>query len=188
MHAGPLIIVSGPSGSGKSTLIRDLLQNAPWPLRLSVSVTTRPPRPGEQDGVAYHFWQRERFEQELGRAGFLEWAEVFGNYYGTLKREVAPYRAQGQGVLLEIDVQGREQVKRIHPEAVAVFIRTSSLETYEKRLRERGTESEAAIERRLKGARIELPRAAEYDHQVINDDFDQALAELRRIVNQLFVH
>lgn len=184
---GPLIIVSGPSGSGKSTLIRHLLRDAPWPLRLSVSVTTRRPRGGEVDGKAYHFWPRDKFETELAAGGFLEWAEVFGNYYGTLRQEVEPYREAGQGVLLEIDVQGWEQVKRHYPDSVSIFIRTSNLETYEKRLRDRGTENEASIQRRLQGARDELARADRYDFQVINDDFDSALESLRGIVGKLFV-
>ncbi|MFO0965035.1 MAG: guanylate kinase [Gemmataceae bacterium] len=186
MAPGPLIIVSGPAGAGKSSLIAALLADAPWPLRLSISVTTRQPRPGERDGVAYRFWTREAFEAELKRGGFLEWADVFGNYYGTLRQEVEPQRAQGTGVLLEIDVQGCEQVKKLHPEALSIFIRTSSLETYEERLRRRGADSEASIRRRVAGARVELARAVHYDYHVINDDFEQALTELRRIVGSAF--
>lgn len=186
MSPGPLIIVSGPSGSGKSTLIRELLANAPWPLRLSVSVTTRQPRQGECEGAHYFYWDREAFQREVQTGGFLEWAEVFGNYYGTLRREVEPYRRQRQGVLLEIDVQGWEQVKACCPDAVSIFIRTSSLETYEKRLRDRGTEAEAVIQRRLKEARRELERAPDYDFQLINDDFEPALKELRSRVDTLF--
>jgi len=163
-----------------------LLSQPTWPLRMSVSVTTRRPRPGEIAGAHYHFWTREAFEQELAVNGFLEWAEVFSNYYGTLRREVEPFREQGMGVLLEIDVKGWEQVRRHHPEAVSVFIRTSSMGTYEKRLRRRRTEMEDAIQRRLAGARLELERAGEYDHQVINDDKDQALSSLNAIVNDLF--
>src|SRR5262245_38390903 len=115
---GPLIILSGPSGSGKSTVIRNLLARGDLPLRLSVSVTTRPSRRGERDGVDYYFWPRERFEAEKGRGAFLEWAEVFGHYYGTLRREVEPYREQGVGVILDIDVQGASQVRGLCPEAV----------------------------------------------------------------------
>ena len=186
MAPGPLIIVSGPAGSGKSTLIRDLLNDAPWPVRLSISVTTRSPRPGEQEGRAYHFWKREAFEAEIKSGGFLEWAEVWGNCYGTLRREVDPFRAQGTGVLLEIDVQGCEQVKKIYPEAISIFIRTSSLEAYEERLRRRKSDSEESIRCRVEGARAELVRAAAYDYHVVNDDFDQALVELRRIVAAAF--
>ena len=117
---------------------------------------------------------------------FLEWAEVFGNYYGTLKREVEPPRLQGIGVMLDIDVKGWEQVRRHCPEAVSIFLRASSLETYEKRLRDRKTETEATLQRRLEGARMELTRAPEYDYQVINDDLTSALANIRAILSPLF--
>jgi guanylate kinase len=186
MNKGPLIILSGPSGSGKSTVISRLITGAGFPLRLSVSVTTRPPRAGEQDKVHYHFWTRAQFEAEKQRGGFLEWAEVFGNYYGTLRREVEPYREQGQGVILDIDVQGAAQVRRQCPDAVAVFLKTSPLAELERRLRRRGTESEEAIRRRLEGARRELEHEAEYDHVVINDDLEQAVAGLRALVGRLF--
>jgi guanylate kinase len=182
MTKGPLFILSGPSGSGKSTVIARLLADKELPLRLAVSATTRAPRHGERDGEHYHFWTRERFEKERAADGFLEWAEVFGNCYGTLKSEVEPFRERGLGVLLEIDVKGWEQVRPRCPDAVSVFLRTSSLETYEKRLRERRTESEESIKRRLEGARAELARAPEYDFQVINDDLDAAVARLRSIV------
>src|SRR4051794_1735216 len=118
---GPLIILSGPSGSGKSTIVARLLQAADSPLRLSVSATTRPPRPGERDGVHYHFWTRERFQREIEAGGFLEWAEVFGNYYGTPRSEVEPFRARGVGVILDIDVQGAAQVRAQCPDAVSIF-------------------------------------------------------------------
>src|SRR5436309_11636858 len=112
MTKGPLIIVSGPSGTGKSTIVKRLLADPELPLRLSVSATTRRPRPGEKDGVQYHFWSRERFLQEKEAGAFLESAEVHGQYYGTLKREVEPYREQGKGVILDIDVQGAAQIRR----------------------------------------------------------------------------
>jgi guanylate kinase len=184
----PLFIISGPSGTGKTTLIRQLLADPPCPLRLAVSVTTRKPRPTEQDGVDYHFWPRERFEQELKADAFLEWADVYGygNYYGTLHSEVDPVRAAGTGVVLEIDVQGWQQVKRHCPDAVAIFIRTSSLATYEKRLRLRGTETEEAIQKRLQGAERELARAPEYEYQVTNDDLHTALITLKAIVEDCF--
>ena len=183
---GPLIILSGPSGSGKSTLIERLLATAAWPLRLSVSVTTRPPRAGERDGVHYHYWTRERFDREVQAGGFLEWAEVHGNYYGTLKQEVEPVRARGEGVILDIDVNGWRQVKSKCPDVVSIFIRTSSPEVLERRLRERGTETEEAIQRRLQGAARELAQAGGYDHQVINDELDTAVADVRAIVGPLF--
>lgn len=186
MKKGPLIVLSGPSGSGKSTLIGRLLKESPWPLRLSVSVTTRPPRPRERPGVHYHFWSRDEFLAEVARDGFLEWADVFGNCYGTLKMEVEPYREQGQGVLLDIDVKGWEQVRQKCPDAVAIFLRASSMAVYEERLRRRGTESEASLQRRLKGAAAEEARIHEYHHQVVNDDLDQALNDLRALIEPLF--
>ncbi len=186
MGQGPLIILSGPSGCGKSTLVARLLADSRWPLRLSVSVTTRPPRPGEVDGVNYHFWSRQRFQEEQQAGAFLEWAEVFGNFYGTLAREVEPYRQQGIGVLLEIDVQGWDQVRQRCPDAVSIFIRTSDLRICEERLRNRDTEREASIGRRLQGAQVELARAGEYNFQVINDVLDEALAQLQKIVANLF--
>lgn len=183
---GPLIILSGPAGSGKSTIIRRLLEEKTWPLRLSVSVTTRPPRPGEVEGVHYYFRTKESFKAAVDAGDFLEWAEVFDNYYGTPKREVEGYRLQGMGVLLDIDVKGWEQVRRRCPDAVSIFLRTSSMETYEQRLRARQTETEATLQRRLEGAKLELARAPEYDHQVTNDDLDEALAAIRAIVSPLF--
>jgi len=186
MTPGPLIILSGPSGSGKSTLIRRLLDGVEWPLRLSVSATTRAARPGEQDGVHYHFWARDKFEAEVAAGAFLEHAEVYGNYYGTLRAEVEPWCRDGWGVLLDIDTQGAAQVRAKCPDPVSVFVRTSSMEEYERRLRLRGTETEAAIQRRLAGAREELRHAGEYQYQVVNDDLDAALERLRGIVAGLF--
>jgi len=182
----PLFIVSGPSGTGKSTLIRRLLAETTRPLRLSVSVTTRAPRPKETSGVDYHFWPRDRFERAIQAEEFLEWAEVYGNYYGTLRSEVEPFRIQGKGVVLDIDTQGWTKVKMLYPEAASIFIRTSSMATYEKRLRDRGTETEAAIQKRLQGAHRELAHATEYDEEVINDDLPAALAKLRTIVDNAF--
>jgi len=184
--SGPLIIVSGPSGSGKSTVIARLLKHCSRPLHVSVSATTRGPRKGELDGVHYHFWTPERFEAERRAGAFLEWARVHGNCYGTLRGEVEEPRAKGQGVILDIDVQGAAQVRKSCPDAVAVFLRTSTLKSYEQRLRKRGTEDEAAIQRRLAAAQGELAHAAEYDYQVINDDLDTAVARLAEIVREQF--
>lgn len=186
MPLAPLIIVSGPTASGKSTLIRRLLDESPW-LRLSVSVTTRQPRINEQPGVHYHYWSVPEFIKARDDGRFLEWAQVHGDYYGTLEDEVTPYRRDlRMGVLLDIDVQGAEQVRKRCPEAVSIFIRTSRFETLEERLRSRHTESEDAMKRRLNNARAELARAAEYDYQVINDDLETALASMRGILGPLF--
>lgn len=185
-NRGPLIILSGPSGSGKSTVLRSLLADPALKLRLSVSATTRSPRPGECDGVEYHFWTRARFEQAIADGAFLEWAEVVGNYYGTLRSEVEPYREQGIGTVLDIDVQGAAQVRKQCPDNTSVFLRTSTMEVLEERLRNRGTETEAVIQKRLANARRELARASEYDIQVVNDDLATAVAELRVLIERQF--
>ncbi len=182
----PLIIVSGPSGCGKSTIIHRLLNEQYVPLRLSVSVTTRKPRPGEQAGVDYHYWSVPEFEKAKDAGRFLEWAQVHTNYYGTLEDDVGPWRAKGVGVVLDIDVQGWEQVMRRCPDAVSVFVRTASLATLETRLRGRATESEDAIQRRLQTAQIELARADAYDHQIVNDELETAIAEVRTIIASAF--
>jgi guanylate kinase len=186
MHMGPLIILSGPAGIGKTTLIERLLTRGGLPLRLAVSATTRSRRDGEREGFHYWFWTREQFQSAIRNDAFLEWAEVHGQYYGTLRQEVEPYRTQGVGVILDIDVQGADQVRRKCPDVVTIFLHPPAWETLEERLRKRGTETEASIQRRLATARQELARAADYDWQVVNDDLDRALAELRAIVQQQF--
>ena len=183
---GPLVILSGPSGCGKSTVTARLLARGDLPLRQSVSATTRPPRRGEEDGRHYCFWTRERFEAEVRADGFLEWAEVYGNYYGTPRAEVEPYRKRGTGVILVIDVQGAAQVRARCPDAVSVFLRASSWEECERRLRLRGQDDEATILRRLANARGELARAGEYQFEVINDDLDTAVEQLHAIVKAQF--
>ncbi len=186
MKQGPLIILSGPSGSGKSTVVERLLTTPGLPLRLSVSVTTRPPRGEENNDVQYHFWTAERFLREVEQHAFLEWAEVHGCYYGTLRNEVDPYRARGIGVILVIDVQGAAQVRRLHPECVSIFLKTASPEVLEQRLRGRGTESEEAIQRRLRNARRELERANEYTYQITNDNLEETVMRLRSLLAPLF--
>ncbi|MFN4258039.1 MAG: guanylate kinase [Gemmataceae bacterium] len=179
-----MIILSGPSGCGKSTVVRRLLAEPPAPVRLSVSATTRAPRADEQDGVQYHFWTRARFEQAIQSGEFLEWAEVYGHYYGTPVSEVEPYRRQGITVLLEIDVQGAAQVCRKCPDAVTVFLRTSSIDTYRQRLEGRGSEDPASLERRVAAAQRELAHAETYQYQIINDDLESAVAAFRDIVRR----
>lgn len=191
MARGPLLIVSGPSGAGKSTLIRDLLELKEFPLHLSVSATTREPRERngshEEDGVDYHFWDKDQFQAKLDGDTFLEWAKVHTNYYGTLRSEVDPNRAQGIGVILDIDVQGAESVREKYPnDHVSIFILPESMEVLEDRLRGRGTESEASIQTRLANAKLEIEEANRYDEQIVNQDRDKALDELRTIVKQAF--
>jgi guanylate kinase len=186
MPIGPLLILSGPSGVGKSTVLTRLLAGSPRPMRLSVSVTTRRPRPGEVDGKDYHFRTPEWFVAARDAGQFLEWAQVHGNYYGTLDSEVTPYRRSGHGVWLDIDVQGCQQVRQRCPDAVSIFLRTSTVAELERRLRARQTESEDAIQRRLAAAQAELARAPEYDHCVANDDLDAAVAAIKAIIEPLF--
>ncbi len=182
----PLIIVSGPSGSGKSTLIHRVLERSSWPLRLSVSATTRNMRTGERAGIDYYYLSREEFERKLREDAFLEHALVHDNYYGTLQSEVEPYLQKGTGVILDIDVQGAHQVRNRYPEHCSIFIRASSLDVYEQRLRSRGTEAEPAIERRVRNARQELLAAPKYDYQVVNDDLAAALTQIEAIVELAF--
>jgi guanylate kinase len=192
MTKGPLIIVSGASGSGKSTVVGRVLRESGLPLRLSVSATTRPPRPGEQPGKAYHYWTVERFERAVADGEFLEHASVHGNCYGTLKTEVEPYRVQGLGVILEIDVQGAAAVRQKCPDNVSVFVRASAgtladeLAELQKRLEARGTDTAETIRRRLAGAQRELEWLGEYDHLVINEDLDTAVSGLTAIIRQQF--
>jgi len=192
MTKGPLIIVSGASGSGKSTVVGRVLREAGLPLRLSVSATTRQPRTGEHGGKAYHFWPVERFEKAVAAGEFLEHAQVHGNYYGTLKSEVAQYRAQGTGVILEIDVQGAAAVRDKCPDNVSIFVRASGgaiadeLAELQKRLEARGTEKPETIRGRVAGAQRELERISEYDHVVINEDVDTAVSGLTAIIRRQF--
>lgn len=188
MKAGPLVIVSGPSGSGKSTLIRRVMDEQPFPLRLAVSVTTRAPRIDEVEGRDYWYWPRERFEMELVRGAFLEHATVHGQYYGTPRSEVDGYREKGIGVLLDIDVQGAEQVRPMYPDHLSIFVILSKVEMYEERLRRRASETEATIARRLETARRELARVSEYQHVIVNDDdrLDAATGELRDLIAKQF--
>lgn len=186
MKLGPLIVLCGPSGSGKSTLIRRALAIFGPKLRHSVSATTRAPRPGEVDGVSYHFWTTSQFEAAIAAGEFLEYATVFGkNYYGTPRAEVAPFREKGIAVILDVDVQGAEQLRHTCPDAFMIFLETPP-GAFEERLRARGTDAEDAIRRRVETAREELARAHEFDYQLLNDDVEQAVQELCEIIRQRY--
>ncbi len=176
-----LFIVSAPSGAGKTSLLRELLARDAA-LRLSVSHTTRPMRPGEQDGVHYHFVDVETFQRLVAEKAFIEHAQVFDNYYGTSEAGVREQLAAGHDVVVEIDWQGARQVRARFPEAVSIFIAPPSIEALRERLGARGQDSEEVIERRMRDARAELSHYAEYDYLVINDRFEIALDELARIV------
>ena len=185
LRRGILFIISAPSGAGKTTLSRQILERVP-DLRLSISYTTRAPRAGEVEGRDYHFVSADYFLRLRAGGAFAEWAEVHGQRYGTLRREVEPYRDRGIGVILDIDVQGAAAVRRQCPDSVLVFLRASSMEAYERRLRQRGTEDERALERRLAAAQQELACAHLYDDQVINDDLDTAVRELHALIKHQF--
>jgi guanylate kinase len=178
---GLLFIVTAPSGAGKSSLIGALLKDDPR-VRLSISHTTRAPRPGEANGREYHFVDEAAFLGMLGRGEFLESAEVHGHRYGTSHAAVASAVKDGHDLVLEIDWQGAEQVRRLHPDSISVFILPPSLAELERRLRARGQDAEAVIRRRMKNAREELPHAPEFDYVIINNDFDIAKADLQAII------
>ncbi|HPM82390.1 MAG TPA: guanylate kinase [Candidatus Anammoximicrobium sp.] len=182
--AGRLVIISGPSGAGKSTVVRQLLDTCPLPLQLSVSATTRSPRPGERDGVEYHFVSHDEFCCRRAAGEFLEWKEVFGrgHLYGTLRSETTAGLAAGKWIILEIDVEGALAVLQQHPEAITVFVHPGSMEELERRLRGRGTDSEESIQRRLTVARRELACKDRYRYEVINDSKDRAVREICEIL------
>jgi guanylate kinase len=178
---GTLYVISAPSGAGKTSLVAEMLRRD-RKLGVSVSHTTRPMRPGEQDGINYHFVSRAEFEAMIVRDDFLEHADVFGNYYGTSQVWVKQRLAAGEDVILEIDWQGAEQVRRLMPDCVGIFIVPPSPEALRNRLTGRGTDTSEVVERRLNEAADECSHAVEFDYLVVNDDFDTALEDLLAIV------
>ena len=179
--AGSLFMVAAPSGAGKSTLVNALLKNEP-DIRLSISLTTRAPRPGEQNGREYHFVSVEDFLRRRDEGEFLECAEVHGNYYGTSRKLINEVMQSGTDVLLEIDWQGAQQVKLQFPQSVGIFILPPSFEALEERLNRRGQDSAQTIHRRLLAAGGEIAHAPEFEYVIINQDFDRALAEMAAII------
>lgn len=176
-----LFVISGPSGAGKGTLLARVRERHPS-LGLAVSATTRKPRPGETDGTSYHFLDEEEFSCRVRANEFLEWATVHGHRYGTLKSDVDAMLASGTSVILEIDVQGALNVRRLMPDAILIFIEPPSLEELERRLRTRGTEDEAQIRLRLRNARSELELADMYDERIVNDDVAAASDRLLKTI------
>jgi guanylate kinase len=181
MRKGKTFIVSGPSGVGKSTVLRALLERRPN-VYFSVSATTRDPRPGELDGVHYHFMDVDSFRKWIAKEQFLEYAEYVGNFYGTPKRYVDEAMEQGKDVILDIEVQGAIQVTSKRPDAVRIFIAPPSWSELERRLTERGTDSPEKIQKRLLRAKVEFQTAHTYDYFVINDTVENAVGELNAIM------
>ena len=181
--SGTLFVVTAPSGAGKTSLINALLKDDPR-LKLSVSYTTRAPRPGERNGREYHFVNDATFLGMRERGEFLESAEVHGFRYGTSKKVISDALARGDDLILEIDWQGARQVRALYPGCVGIFIHPPSVEELERRMRDRGQDSDAVIRRRLDSAREELAHAGEFEYAIINKDFDTARQQLAEIIRQ----
>jgi guanylate kinase len=185
---GKVLVITGPSGVGKGTLIEQLLDRIPE-LELSISATTREPRPGEVDGRDYHFLSPEEFRRLLEAGDFLEHASYSGNHYGTLRSEVQQRVEKCHSVVLEIEVQGARQVRDAMPEAVLIFIAPPDEAVLRQRLESRGTDSEEAIEQRLRTAEVELAARSEFPHVVVNDDLQKAASQLEALVRgELSLH
>jgi len=181
---GRLFVIAAPSGAGKTSLVRALMERVPA-LRFSISYTTRARRPTEEHGRDYFFVGKDEFARMVGAGEFLEHATVFDNSYGTARRQLEHSLADGQDLILEIDWQGAQQVRRALPECVSIFILPPSGAELERRLRGRGTDAEEVIQRRLRDAASDMTHWREFDHVVVNDDFDRALGELEAIVTGL---
>ncbi|MGC9504692.1 guanylate kinase [Baaleninema sp.] len=181
MQNGRLIVLTGPSGVGKGTLLRLLRQRHPE-LSLSISATTRDPRPGEVDGRDYKFLSRDRFLENIDNGEFLEWAEFAGNYYGTPRASVERQIAEGKWVILEIELEGARQVRRHFPDALSIFVLPPSFEELESRLRGRDRDDLAAIERRLNRAKEEIAAAGEFHVRVVNDDLEKTVQQLEDVL------
>jgi guanylate kinase len=181
-NTGTLFVVSAPSGAGKTSLLKALVERD-GQVKVSVSHTTRPMRPGEADGVDYHFVSRDEFVDMVNTAAFLEHAQVFGNYYGTSEAGIRSQLSRGEDVILEIDWQGARQVRSAFPEAVSIFILPPTPEDLQLRLGNRGQDSAEVIARRMGEAREEMSHYGEYDYILVNDRFDQALEELGTVIS-----
>lgn len=184
MKRGRLIVLSAPSGSGKTTIARAMLQKYPSML-FSVSATTRPPRAGEVEGRDYFFLSKEVFQQRVKEGNLVEWEEIYGNYYGTLKSEVDRALRQGKIMLFDVDVKGGLSIKKVYPDdSVLIFVKPPSFETLRQRLLNRKTEDEATIQRRLERVPMELEKGNQFDWQVLNDDLQVAIDEVDEIIRQ----
>ena len=182
MITGTLYIISAPSGAGKTSLVKQLLADSNQ-LTVSVSHTTRPIRPAEQEGVDYFFVSVDSFKAMIEQQAFLEYAQVFDNFYGTAHQTVSANLAQGLDVILEIDWQGAQQVRRLLPDSVSIFILPPSIAVLRQRLQNRGQDNEAVIDRRMQDAVAEMSHYPEFDYMIVNDDFNKALEQLKSIIN-----
>ncbi len=180
LHAGKLLIISGPSGAGKGTICKRLVEETK--VEVSVSMTTRGPRPGEEEGVSYYFTSREDFQKEIEAGGFLEYAEVYGNFYGTPKDKVLEKLEKGIDVVLEIDIQGALNVKSAYPSGIFIFILPPSMAELRKRITGRGSETEDAINLRLSQTLKEVSYIDKYDYCVVNGELEEAVARVKAIV------
>jgi guanylate kinase len=180
-YTGSMLMVVAPSGAGKSSLVNALLQKDP-DIGLSVSFTTRAPRPGEVNGREYNFLSEQEFLKRKDAGDFLEWANVHGNYYGTSKSWIESQMKNGKDVILEIDWQGARQVQQLIPQAIWIFILPPSIQTLEDRLRKRAQDDEATIQKRVAAAKDELAHVAEANYLIVNDNFEQALSDLNQVV------
>lgn len=181
MRKGLLILISGPSGTGKGTVC-DLLRQKHPEISYSISATTRQPRPGEQDGVNYYFYTKEKFREMIDQGQLLEWAEVYGNFYGTPKQKVLDRLEAGEDILLEIDTQGALNVMKVMPEGLFIFLLPPSLEELAARLKGRGTETEESLHRRLGAAVDEIKLATKYRYVVVNDKVEDAQETIANII------
>ena len=180
-NKGLLIVISGPSGAGKGTVCKELMKK--YNYNISISATTRSPREGEVDGVNYHFLDKKSFEEKLSRNEFLEYAQVYGNYYGTLKKGVEDELNKGNNIILEIDIQGTLQVQKVYKNAVYIFLLPPSINELKNRILKRGSETEFSFNLRFSSVGEELKYMNSYDYAVINDDLDSAVEKVHSIIN-----